>query len=385
MRTVTPEIQAVIDSHGYSSYWLFDIHLPWQSALLPAADFYISDSAVSANGHFYQPLLRSQKPRMIQTLGRAPDGGSVTVDNIEGTIGQALIKKGRNFVGAKFVLWKAFLLGAGQLGVDKWMEGEIRSASISESDQTITFQLNSDLLARQAIMGAWMLSQRCIVQFNKGGAVPSAATARCGWREIQGGNINICDKTEDGENGCRAHGNLHRIVAVPAVTASSNIATGGGTGFPGDDDPPPHNCFLAGTPIMLPSGEYKPIEKIEIGCEVMAPIYDEDTGEDTMMPCPVEAVWENTAARWLEIHLPHGNLRVTPKHRFYTGSGTFRQIGEIEAGETVRMALRDGFRDCKIMDKIEHTGEVKVYNLSVKYARAYFANLVAVHNVKPML
>jgi len=381
MRTVSAEIQSVIASKGYSSYWLADIHLP-QSELLPAVDFYVADSAVEANNHFYQPLLRSQKPRMIQTLGRAPDGGSITIDNISGDIGKALLKRGRNFVGAKFVLWKAFLIPPNQLAVDKWMEGEIRAATITESDQTITFQLNSDLLSRQAVMGAWMLSQRCIVQFNKDGNTPTAATSRCGWRSVQGGSSSICDKTEDGENGCRAHGNLHRIAAVPAVAASTNISTSGGGG--GFDDPPPHNCFLAGTPVMLPRGEYKPIEQIEIGDEVMSPIYDEDAGEDTMMPCPVEAVWKNTASEWLEIHLPHGNLHVTPRHRFYTGSGTFRQIGELEIGETVRIGLRDGFRDCKIMDKIKHTGEVRVYNLSVKMARTYFANLVAVHNVKPM-
>ncbi len=384
MRQVTTEIQTVLDSRGYSSYWLVDIHLPAQGDI-SAEDFYVSDSAVAANGHFYQPLLRNQKPRMIQTLGKAPDGGSITIDNIDGEIGQALVKRGRNFDGAKFTLWKAFLLSAGTLGLDKWMEGEIRSASITESDQTITFQLNSDLLKRQSIMGAFMLSQRCIVPFNKNGAL-SPAVSRCGWQTSQGGNATLCDKTEDGENGCRAHGNLHRIVAVPAVAASATISTippgSGGTGFPGDGNPV---CFLAGTPILLPLGETKPIEQIEIGDKVMAPVYDEESGEDSMMPCPVEAVRVNTATEWLEIHLPHGNLRVTPKHRFYTGAGIFRPIDEIETGETVRMALRDGFRDCKIMDKIRRTGEVKVYNLSVKYAHTYFANLVAVHNVKPIL
>ncbi len=385
MRNVSSEIQTVIAGKGYSSYWLADIHLPAQGAL-PAADFYVSDSAVTANGHNYQPLLRNQKPRMIQTLGKAPDGGSITVDNISGEIGQALIKRGRNFEGAKFTLWKAFLLGSGQLGVDKWMEGEVRAAAITESDQTITFQLNSDLLKRQAIMGAWMLSQRCIVTFNKvvNGQQLSPAQSRCGWQVAQGGNPNTCDKTEDGENGCRAHGNLHRIVAVPAVAASTNITTlppGGGGGF----DDPPGNCFLAGTPVLLPGGESRPIEEIEIGSEVMAPAYDENTGEDSMTACAVEAVWVNTATRWLEVRLPHGSLHVTPKHRFYTGSGTFRQIGQLNAGETVRIASGGGFSDCKILEKIEHTGETRVYNLSVKTARTYFANLVAVHNVKPML
>jgi hypothetical protein len=189
MRQVSPEIQSVISSKGYSSYWLFDLHLPGQDALpgvgaMPAEDFYISDSAVTANGHFYQPLLRSQKPRMIQTLGKAPDGGSIVIDNIEGEIGQSLLKRGRNFVSAPFTLWKAFLLGNGQLAVDKWMEGEIRSATISESDQTISFQLGSDLLKRQSVMGAFMLSQRCIVAFNKGGLL-TAAQSLCGWQTVQ--------------------------------------------------------------------------------------------------------------------------------------------------------------------------------------------------------
>jgi hypothetical protein len=381
MRQVSPEILSVISSKGYSSYWLFDVHLPAQGAL-PAEDFYISDSAVSANGHFYQPLLRNQKPRMMQTLGKAPDGGSIVVDNIEGEIGQALLARGRNFVSAKFVLWKAFLLGAGQLGVDKWMEGEIRGAAVSESDQTITFQLNSDLLKRQSIMGAWMLSQRCIVPFNKGGLL-SPAESRCGWQTVQGGDANFCDKSEDGENGCRAHGNLHRIVAVPAVAASTNIGSGG-DGFP--DDPPPHGgCFLAGTLVMLPDRVSTPIENIEAGMFVLAPVYDDETGTDKTAACEVEAVWEQTANEWLEIHLPHTKLFVTPRHRFYTGHGTFRPIGEIEIGETVRVLEDTGFHDRPITHKITHTGETKVYNLSVKNARTYFANEVTVHNLKPIL
>jgi hypothetical protein len=384
MRVLSTEIQTVLNSKGYSSYWLADIHLPAQGDL-PAHDFYISDSAVYANGHYYQPLLRNQKPRMMQSLGKAPDGGSITIDNIEGEIGRSVLARGRDLTGAKFVLWKAFLLEGEKLGLDKWMEGEIRAALIAESDQTITFQLNSDLLRRQSVMGAFMLSQRCIVPFNIGGAL-SPAESRCGWQTAQGGNPDFCDKSEDGENGCRAHGNLHRMAAVPAVAASSHISTipfgdGGGTGFPhGGND----TCFLGGTPILLPFGESKPIEQITVGQEIMAPVYNEETGEDSMEPRPVEAVWVNTVSEWLEVHLPHGNLHVTPRHRFYRGSGIFTPIGDIEVGQTVRIGLRGGFEDCRIVDKIKRTGQVKVYNLSIKYARTYFANLVAVHNVKPI-
>jgi hypothetical protein len=387
MRNVSTDIRSVISSKGYSSYWLFDLHLPAQDALpgvgaMPAEDFYISDSAVTANGHFYQPLLRSQKPRMIQTLGKAPDGGSIVIDNIECEIGQSLLKRGRNFVSAPFTLWKAFLLGNGQLAVDKWMEGEIRSATVSESDQTISFQLGSDLLKRQSVMGAFMLSQRCIVAFNKGGLL-TPAQSNCGWQTVQGGDPNSCDKSEDGINGCRAHGNLHRMIAVPAVAASSNISSTGGTGF---DDPPPHGgCFLAGTPVLMADGGSKKIEDVLVGDEVAAPVYDEATGEDRIISCLVESVWQNTADEWLEILLPHGKLFVTPRHRFYTGHGTFRQIGELEVGETVRVRLMGKFHDCKILEKTRHTGEARIHNISVQNARTYFANRVAVHNQKPIL
>jgi hypothetical protein len=382
MRTVTPDIQSVIASKGYSSYWLFDLYLPAQGAI-PAESFYISDSAVSAGGHFYQPLLRSQKPRMIQSLGKAPDGGSIVVDNIAGGIGQSLLKRGRNFTGAKFVLWKAFLLGAGQLGIDKWMEGDVRAAAVNESDQTVTFQLNSDLLKREAMMGAWMLSQRCIVTFNKNGALTPAGS-RCGWQLAQGGDPNSCDKSEDGANGCRAHGNLHRIAAVPAVAASSNIATGGGPGFP--DDPPPHGgCFLAGTPVLMADGRSKPVEQVLVGDEVMAPVFVENTGEDKVAVCTVEAVWQGTAGEWVEVLLPHGKLFVTPRHRFYTGAGTFRQIGELKPRETVRVWHNNEFHDREILEITRHTGEARIHNLSVKNARTYFARGVAVHNAKPIL
>lgn len=385
MRSVTQEIETVLNSKGYSSFWLVDIHLPAQGDL-PSHDFYVADSAVRAFGRQYRPLMRVQKPRMMQTLGRAPDGGSITVDNIEGTIGQAVLARGREFEGAKFVLWKAFLLPAGQLGIDKWMEGDIRSASIAESDQTITFQLNSDLLKRQSIMGAWMLSQRCIVPFNKNGVL-SATESRCGWQMAQGGDPDSCDKTEDGENGCRAHGNLHRIVAVPAITASSNVTTlpggmgGGGTGFPPDGPPA---CFLGGTPVLLPEENSCSIEFIKVGDMVLAPIRNRGTGEDMVIGCFVTDVMESTADEWYEVGFVHGKIEVTARHPFYTGSGTFRPIADLEIGDTVR-AYNTGtsnFYDCPILSKTKRTGRVRVYNLTVEDGHTYFANSVAVHNEK---
>lgn len=385
MRNVSNEILDVINSKGYSSYWLVDLHLPTQGDI-PAVDLYISDSEVKANGHTYKPLLRVQKPRMIQTLGRAPDGGSITIDNIEGTIGQALLARGRNFEGAKFVLWKAFLLQNDQLGIDKWMEGDIRSASISESDQTITFQLNSDLLKRQSVMGAWMLSQRCIVPFNKDGLL-SPAESRCGWQVAQGGVPESCDKTEDGQNGCRAHGNLHRIVAVPAITASLNVTTlpggmgGGGGGFPIDGPP---TCFLAGTQVLMADGSSLPIEEIQVGDMVLSPIYYKELEKDVVVPCRVSAVMQNTSKDWFRINCLNVTVEVTARHLFYTGAGTFRPIEDICTSENIRIFDPETrkFADSEVIFRARLMREVKVYNLTVEKSHTYFANLVAVHNEK---
>jgi hypothetical protein len=381
MRVVSEEIQNVLDSRGYSSYWLFDLRLP-ESDAQAVCDIYASDGAVAANGHFYKPLIRGAKPRLTQSLGKAPDGGSVTLDNTSGELSRQLLARGRDIQGARFTLWKAFVIGANtdgtpQLGVDKWMSGEARAANVSENDQSVTLQLNSDLLPRRAVVGAHMLTQRCITAFNKGGIL-SPDNSVCGWQTIQGGNPDFCDKTEEGEAGCKAHGNLHRMIAVPAIATApvSTILGGDGTGLGGGG----HNCFLAGTPILLHDGTCKPIEKIEIGDRILSPVYRH--GADATEDCEVENVIVSRAAEWLTLRFPHAIIKCTPAHRLYTGYGSFYAVRDIAIGEAARVFSAGQFISLPLLDKTKHMGDVEVFNLTVAESQTYFAGGVAAHNVK---
>jgi len=237
-RTMTTEIESAKNGVRDVSHWLIDLFLP-ASGAYSAESFYFAQSAITTNGHNYLPRLK-EKPQISQPLGQAPDGGSIKIDNTDGVLGQTILARGRSIEKGTVAVWKAFKIGL-SYQLDKHFDCEIRDANVSRSDNSVTLKIVSDLFKRNAIIGGFPLTQRCIATFNANGIL-SPDDSFCGWQSNQGGDAVACLKTEDA---CDEHFNLWRIEGVPGFalvqitrsdTSGSGWDTGGGTGGSGGRD-----------------------------------------------------------------------------------------------------------------------------------------------------
>ncbi|WP_161497292.1 calcium-binding protein [Bradyrhizobium nitroreducens] len=116
---------------------------------------------------------------------------------------------------------------------------------------------------------------------------------------------------------------------------------------------PVQQCFVKGTPILLADGNYKPIERIEVGDVVQA--FD---GLGGLQPRRVLRLFRNVTTELLELTPTLGcwddadaagfsALTVTPGHAFLTANGEFTEIGETirrarEEGASARIVLSTG-------------------------------------------
>lgn len=151
---------------------------------------------------------------------------------------------------------------------------------------------------------------------------------------------------------------------------------GGGENPPPVEPPPEEtnpSCFLSGTPILLANGKTLPIEKINVGDEVMA--FDEAT--KTLKKDKVKTFFIHDADRYLIIN---HSLKVTQNHPVYF-EGKWIEIGKLKVGDN----LLDSEGKPLSMTSIQEVREkVKVYNLEVNPYHTYIAGGIVVHN-KPDL
>lgn len=205
--------QQAKNERGQRTFWLMDVFLK-ASGEYAAETLYFSSQAVAYGGNFYEPRLRS-KPTPKQTLGAGLDGGQARIDNTDYEQGLKFLPKERFIEGSRVVIRFAWKLADGTVTVDEVFNGEIAAGTnLSIADNAINLNLTGDLYKPSVVLGAFPLAQRCVYKFNVNGLLPPDESL-CGWQPIQGGNPVFCDKTEDGANGCIAHGNLHRIGAIP--------------------------------------------------------------------------------------------------------------------------------------------------------------------------
>ncbi len=206
--------------------WLVDLHLK-ASGIYPSESFYVSSQTIEFGGNFYEPRLRG-KPQIKNSLGAATDGGSIVVDNTDLIVGQTVLPKERFVEGSSVVIRKAWKI-YNSIFADEVFSGELGSAELSTSDNTLKISLTGDLYKKNANLGAFPLAQRCVVDFNVGGIL-SPEESMCGWQIEQGGDPTRCGKTEDD---CIAHNNLHRIRAIPFFANVSVQSFGGEPDFTG--------------------------------------------------------------------------------------------------------------------------------------------------------
>lgn len=120
-------------------------------------------------------------------------------------------------------------------------------------------------------------------------------------------------------------------------------------------------CFLAGTPVLMADGTYKPIETINAGDMVMS--FD-PVGHLT--PNPVEA---RIVTPEQEV-VAFDGVYATPKHPFLTPSGKLVQVKDLAPGDQV--ILKDGSTHT-IGSVMPYEGKHTVHNLIVKNFNTYVA------------
>jgi len=146
------------------------------------------------------------------------------------------------------------------------------------------------------------------------------------------------------------------------ITVSNQPTRGGGHGA----------CFLAGTPILLVDGSFKPIEQVKVGDRIMA--FDEKTR--SLKPGTVSKLFQHDADAYLIINQ---HLKVTGNHPVYS-KGKWVEIGRLKIGDTLMNARGKPEPIASIQQVTE---PVKVYNLEVNPYHTYIAGGIVVHNKPP--
>lgn len=135
--------------------------------------------------------------------------------------------------------------------------------------------------------------------------------------------------------------------------------------------PPGGSCFLAGTKILLASGDYKNIEEIKLGDEIKA--FDE-VAQD-FKPGKVVHLFVHKSPAY---YILNKNLNVTPEHRFFS-EGKWIPLGELRIGDKL-LNSQGQVVLIKSLEMIEQ--ESTVYNFEVEKYHTYIAGDVVVHNAK---
>jgi filamentous hemagglutinin len=158
------------------------------------------------------------------------------------------------------------------------------------------------------------------------------------------------------------------------VIATSNL--------PGPTPPPPpggNPCFAAGTMVNTPDGQ-RAIDRLTVGDRVYA--FDETTGRSVISR--VIETFVHNDERFGRLTLSNGTtLEVTSNHRFFDPrSRTWREIGEMKAGDVVLYGYGATARPLTILASEFTSGHGTVYNLEVEKYHNYYVNSILVHNRK---
>jgi len=128
-------------------------------------------------------------------------------------------------------------------------------------------------------------------------------------------------------------------------------------------------CFVAGTPILLASGETKPIQDVKPGDVVLS----RDQSKNDSAPvedAPVSRTFVHYNRDTETVTFADGaKVTCTPQHPFYVHNRGFVSAGELKFGDEV--AGSDGTLDA-VVSVAKHTGVATVYNFEVAGDHTYF-------------
>lgn len=138
-----------------------------------------------------------------------------------------------------------------------------------------------------------------------------------------------------------------------------------------------HNCFPAGTRILLGNGEYRNIE--ELTTEDVLTTYNEKTGK--FGKGTLGSIRVTTQHELIEVSTNSGNkVKTTPGHKFYTLNDGWKIAGELVTGDKL---FTKGGVETTIENLEVIKDAVEVYHLiDVKNDHTYFAEDLLVHNWK---
>ena len=140
-----------------------------------------------------------------------------------------------------------------------------------------------------------------------------------------------------------------------------------------------HNCFPAGTRILLADGTYKNIE--DITPEDSLTTYNNETGEyNSGKPGSIRVTTQN---KLVEIETENGEkIKTTPGHKFFV-EGDWKIAGDLKVGD---LLFFKGGTESPIKSIESLDGEFEVFHLiDVEGDHTYFAENILVHNFKGTL
>lgn len=143
-----------------------------------------------------------------------------------------------------------------------------------------------------------------------------------------------------------------------------------------------HNCFPAGTKILLKDGESINIEDVVADQHELLTFNEVEKTFNSGKVGSIRKTIQNTL---IKIVTEEGEIKTTPGHKFYSqdGANTWRPAAELKVGDTL---LTKGAKEVLITELETLQGEFEVYHLiDVKDDHTYFADNLLVHNFKGTL
>ena len=177
------------------------------------------------------------------------------------------------------------------------------------------------------------------------------------------------------------------------------------------------DCFVAGTPILLPSGAYTPIERVHEGLEVASFNEHSNSGRGALEAKQVVRIYTSVTQELYRLEFPDGRapIFVTPGHSVLDETGGFTQIGQLirlggsaarlvdqsgeivtvqadlirYSAETADMFERSSVQSMTVNGNIAFKEDVeegwKTYNFEVEDFHTYVSGGIRVHNQSGVL
>ena len=136
-------------------------------------------------------------------------------------------------------------------------------------------------------------------------------------------------------------------------------------------------CFVAGTPISMADGSFKPIEQVKQGDMVAS--RNEATGETSVKR--VTAVKVRTAHELVKISLVDTTgkivetIEATPEHPFYVDGKGFTPAGQLAIGNSIATRVGPTLSVKELVREARPEG-VTVYNFTVEDDHTYFVGKI---------